>query len=168
MRVQYLSRIMRMKQAITLNKLAIRDIRFERERLNEQETSLDNLQDSLSTPFPGCSPIPRSSSPASGRRGWWSQIPSSPSSSWTTSIPGAHGSRAKGFIRIQRHHSPAPPSLPTEHRSCSSPSASHAALTPLTRVKPVAVGQASRARLLATGPAGCTSASRTYSRFSLS
>ena len=55
MLVQYLcsSRIMRMKQAITLNKLARRDIRFERERLNEQETSLDNLQGSLPRPFPG-------------------------------------------------------------------------------------------------------------------
>ena len=42
-----------MKQAITLNKLARRDIRFERERLNEQETSLDNLQGSLPRPFPG-------------------------------------------------------------------------------------------------------------------
>ena len=41
-----------MKQAITINKLAIRGISFEKERLNEQETSLDNLQDSLSTPSP--------------------------------------------------------------------------------------------------------------------
>ena len=93
-----------MKQAITLNKLAIRDIRFERERLNEQETSLDNLQDSLSTPFPGCSPIPRSSSPASGRRGWWSQIPSSPSSSWTTSIP-----RSTRIESQRIHKNPAAP-----------------------------------------------------------
>ena len=40
--IQYFcsSRIMRMKQTISINKLARRDIRFERELLNEQETML--------------------------------------------------------------------------------------------------------------------------------
>ena len=49
MLVQYLcsARIMRMKQAISVNKLARRDIRFESERLSEQERSLSNQQGSL-------------------------------------------------------------------------------------------------------------------------
>ena len=47
--VQYMcsSKILRMKQAISIKNMALRDVRAEGERLDEQETELSNQQTSL-------------------------------------------------------------------------------------------------------------------------
>lgn len=47
--IQYLcsSKILRMKQAISIKNMALRDVRSEGERLDEQETDLQNQQTSL-------------------------------------------------------------------------------------------------------------------------
>ncbi len=55
-------------------------------------TSLDNLQSSLSTPFPGCSPI-KELQPRQGEGAGSPRSRSAPSASWTTSISGAHTDR---------------------------------------------------------------------------
>ena len=131
MLVQYLcsSRIMPMKQAITLNKAG--PTRYPlRERTPERAGDVPR-QPAGQPPqaISRLSPIPRSSSPPQGEGagGPRSRVP--PQRVGRLRFPGAHGSRARGFTGVQRHHSPAPPSLPTEQRRLARPSP----LTPPTR-----------------------------------